>query len=170
MSIPTSPGPIIELGPGTGPVTEALVEQGIDPARLVLVEFDPDSAGCCRRAIRPRPWCRAMPTACGACWRACSREPAAAVVSGLPLFTKPLQHAAAASLRGVRPDVPGAPFVQFTYAAVSPIPKRLDRVRAEASERDLDEHAAGAGVGLSKGLTAGRRRRGIAEFRLIRST
>ena len=29
----------------------------------------------------------------------------------------------------------GAPFVQFTYHAVAPIPKRLDRVRAEASER-----------------------------------
>ena len=38
---PSVPGPIIELGPGTGPVTEAIVEQGIDPARLVLVEFDP---------------------------------------------------------------------------------------------------------------------------------
>src|ERR1700756_3453458 len=34
-------GPVIELGPGTGPVTEALVEQGVDPARLVLVEFNP---------------------------------------------------------------------------------------------------------------------------------
>ena len=35
------PGPVIELGPGTGPVTEALVEHGVDPARLVLVEFNP---------------------------------------------------------------------------------------------------------------------------------
>src|SRR6202140_893459 len=34
---PAITGPVIELGPGTGPVTEALVEQGIDPARLVLV-------------------------------------------------------------------------------------------------------------------------------------
>ena len=31
--------------------------------------------------------------------------------------------------------VPGAPFVQFTYATVGPIPKALDRVRSEASER-----------------------------------
>src|SRR5207344_3465054 len=38
---PSRPGPVIELGPGTGPVTEALVAQGIDPARLVLAEFDP---------------------------------------------------------------------------------------------------------------------------------
>src|SRR5215469_17890762 len=38
---PRVDGPIIELGPGTGPVTEALVAQGIDPARLILLEFDP---------------------------------------------------------------------------------------------------------------------------------
>src|SRR6266702_995973 len=38
---PELPGPVVELGPGTGPVTEALVEHGIDPARLILVEFNP---------------------------------------------------------------------------------------------------------------------------------
>src|ERR1700730_16064495 len=38
---PNSSGPVVELGPGTGPVTEALVEAGVDPARLVLVEFYP---------------------------------------------------------------------------------------------------------------------------------
>src|ERR1700730_13738410 len=37
---PTISGPVIELGPGTRPVTEALIEQGVDPARLVLVEFN----------------------------------------------------------------------------------------------------------------------------------
>jgi phosphatidylethanolamine/phosphatidyl-N-methylethanolamine N-methyltransferase len=31
--------------------------------------------------------------------------------------------------------LPGAPFVQFTYAVVPPIPNRLAGVTAEASER-----------------------------------
>src|ERR1700730_14124659 len=39
---PQANGPVVELGPGTGPVTEALVEHGVDPARLMLVEFNPD--------------------------------------------------------------------------------------------------------------------------------
>ena len=39
---PQIKGPIIELGPGTGPVTEALVARGVDAGRLVLVEFDDD--------------------------------------------------------------------------------------------------------------------------------
>ena len=35
------PGPVIELGPGTGVVTPALVEHGVVPERLALVEFNP---------------------------------------------------------------------------------------------------------------------------------
>src|SRR2546421_6648701 len=85
------PGPIIELGPGTGPVTEALVAQGIDPARLVLVEFDPTF---CRLLAQRYP---AATVIQGDAYGLrilldrLLREPAAAVVSGLPLFTKPLK-------------------------------------------------------------------------------
>src|ERR1700684_2345949 len=38
---PDCSGPVVELGPGTGPVTEALVRAGVAPSRLVLVEFNP---------------------------------------------------------------------------------------------------------------------------------
>src|SRR6202789_290084 len=37
---PDCSGPVVELGPGTGPVTEALVRAGVAPSRLVLVEFN----------------------------------------------------------------------------------------------------------------------------------
>ena len=33
-------GLVVELGPGTGPVTRALVEEGLNPNSLVLVEYD----------------------------------------------------------------------------------------------------------------------------------
>ena len=33
-------GPILELGPGTGPVTQALLARGVPPERLVLVEYE----------------------------------------------------------------------------------------------------------------------------------
>ena len=38
---PDTSGPVIELGSGTGAVTKALVARGVDPSRLVLVEFNP---------------------------------------------------------------------------------------------------------------------------------
>jgi phosphatidylethanolamine/phosphatidyl-N-methylethanolamine N-methyltransferase len=132
---PSIPGPIIELGPGTGPVTEALVAQGIDPARLILVEFDPTF---CRLLQERYPTAKVVQGDAYSLRRLLHqlvREPAAAVVSGLPLFTKPLQMRLRLLYEAFALMMPGAPFVQFTYAAYSPIPKALDRVKAEASER-----------------------------------
>ncbi len=132
---PAIAGPIIELGPGTGPVTEALVAQGVDPARLVLVEFNPTFC----RLLRGRYG--AATVVQGDAYglhRLVSQvlcEPAAAVVSGLPLFTKPMQMRLRLLYEAFGLMRPGAPFVQFTYHAVPPIPKALDRVKAEASER-----------------------------------
>jgi phosphatidylethanolamine/phosphatidyl-N-methylethanolamine N-methyltransferase len=132
---PQAAGPVIELGPGTGPVTEALVTQGVDPARLVLVEFNPTFC----RLLRSR-----YPTATVVQGDAyvlkrllgtLLREPAAAVVSGLPLFTKPLRTRVRLMHDAFGLMAPQAPFVQFTYALASPIPKALTGVSAEASER-----------------------------------
>jgi phosphatidylethanolamine/phosphatidyl-N-methylethanolamine N-methyltransferase len=132
---PSRPGPIVELGPGTGPVTEALVAQGIDPARLVLVEFDPTF---CRLLRKRYPAATVVQGDAYNLKRALGSlltEPAAAMVSGLPLFTKPLKTRLKLVYQAFALMLPGAPFVQFTYATVPPIPKALDRVRAEASER-----------------------------------
>jgi len=132
---PAVPGPVIELGPGTGPVTEALVAHGVDPARLVLVEFNPVF---CRMLRSRYPGATVVQ---GDAYRlrhllgSLLRDPAAAVVSGLPLFTKPLRtrlRLIADAFGLLRPQ---APFIQFTYAVVSPIPRTLPGVHAHASER-----------------------------------
>jgi len=131
---PDANGPVIELGPGTGPVTEALVAHGVDPARLVLVEFNPDFC----RLLRTR-----YPTATvvqGDAYRlrrlleTYVKEPAAAIVSGLPLVTKPVRTRLRLISDAMALLAPGAPFVQFTYAMVTPIPKALSGVKAQASE------------------------------------
>ena len=132
---PDSKGPVIELGPGTGPVTEALVAHGIDPARLILLEFDPTF---CRLLRRRYPAATVVEGDAYSLKRALGSHlaaPAAAVVSGLPLFTKPLKTRLKLVYEAFALMLPGAPFVQFTYATVPPIPKALDRVRSEASER-----------------------------------
>jgi phosphatidylethanolamine/phosphatidyl-N-methylethanolamine N-methyltransferase len=132
---PSRPGPIVELGPGTGPVTEALLAQGVAPSRLVLIEFDPTFC----RLLRTRfPGAMVVQGDAYSLHRLLNgslQQPAAGVVSGLPLFTKPLRMRLRLVFEAFALMSPGAPFVQFTYNAVPPIPKRLDRVTAEASER-----------------------------------
>jgi phosphatidylethanolamine/phosphatidyl-N-methylethanolamine N-methyltransferase len=130
---PDIEGPVIELGPGTGAVTEALVEQGIDPKRLLLVEFNP--VFC--RLLRSRyPEATVMQGDAYSLRRLLgSQEPAAAVVSGLPLITKPFKLRNRLISEAFDLMAPRAPFIQFTYAMVgSPIPERPPGVGAEASE------------------------------------
>jgi len=131
---PAASGPVIELGPGTGQVTEAMVERGVDPSRLVLVEFNPDFC----RLLRTR-YPRATVVQ-GDAYRlrrlldTYIRSPASAIVSGLPLVTKPVRTRLRLISDAMALLAPGAPFVQFTYAMVTPIPKALNGIKAEASE------------------------------------
>ena len=129
---PQIKGPIIQLGPGTGPVTEALVARGVDAGRLVLVEFDGDF---CRLLRRRYP---AATIVQGDAYHLARLlklpEPGGAIVSGLPLFTKPLSTRLRLLQEAFGLMAPGAPFVQFTYAAISPIPTSLKGIRAHGSE------------------------------------
>jgi phosphatidylethanolamine/phosphatidyl-N-methylethanolamine N-methyltransferase len=132
---PNSTGPVVELGPGTGPVTEALVEAGVDPSRLVLVEFNPSFCKILRSRYPGATLVQGDAYSMRRLLETLLISPAAAVVSGLPLITKPLKM----RLRLIRDAfdlmVPGAPFVQFTYSVAAPVPKRFGGFTAEASER-----------------------------------
>jgi phosphatidylethanolamine/phosphatidyl-N-methylethanolamine N-methyltransferase len=132
---PKSTGPVVELGPGTGPVTEALVEAGVAPSRLVLVEFNPTFCRILRKRYPDATLVQGDAYGLRRLLETLLLQPAAAVVSGLPLVTKPMRM----RLRLIRDAldlmVPGAPFVQFTYSVAAPLPKGLGGFSVEASER-----------------------------------
>jgi phosphatidylethanolamine/phosphatidyl-N-methylethanolamine N-methyltransferase len=132
---PHSNGPVVELGPGTGPVTAALVEAGVDPARLVLVEFNPAFCRILRARYPDATLVQGDAYSMRRLLETLLLQPAAAVVSGLPLVTKPVRM----RLRLIRDAfdlmLPGAPFVQFTYSVASPLPRRFGGFSVEASER-----------------------------------
>jgi phosphatidylethanolamine/phosphatidyl-N-methylethanolamine N-methyltransferase len=132
---PNAKGPVIELGPGTGPVTEALIAQGVDPSRLVLVEFDPDFCRMLHLRFPQATVVRGDAYALRHTLAGILQEPAAAMVSGLPLMTKPMKTRVRLIHDAFRLMHPNAPFVQFTYAVIPPIPKALSGVTAEGSER-----------------------------------
>jgi phosphatidylethanolamine/phosphatidyl-N-methylethanolamine N-methyltransferase len=130
------PGPVVELGPGTGPITEALVDHGVDPSRLVLVEFNP--VFC--RLLRSRyPQATVVQGDAYNLKRLLADilpNPAAAVVSGLPLLTKPVRTRVRLINDVFSLTRPDASFIQFTYSMTTPpIPKGLARVQTEASDR-----------------------------------
>ena len=116
-------------------MTEALVEAGVAPSRLVLVEFNPTFCRILRARYPEATLVQGDAYSLRRLLETLLLQPAAAVVSGLPLVTKPIKM----RLRLIRDAfdlmLPGAPFVQFTYSVASPLPQRLGGFSAEASER-----------------------------------
>src|ERR1700746_3427866 len=85
---PYASGPVVELGPGTGAITSALIEHGVDQKRLVLVEYNPSFCALLRDRY---PHAKRVQGDASArrdtLWNVLA-SPATAVVSGLPLVTK----------------------------------------------------------------------------------
>src|SRR5215469_7609815 len=130
-----SDGPVVELGPGTGAITSALIDRGVDPKRLVLLEYNP---GFCALLRDRYPQAKIVQGDAyrlrDTLWNVLA-APATAVVSGLPLVTKPMLTRLKLIRDAFAALAPGAPFVQFTYSVAPPIPRSLPGVSTEASER-----------------------------------
>jgi phosphatidylethanolamine/phosphatidyl-N-methylethanolamine N-methyltransferase len=114
-------GPVLELGPGTGVLTQAILERGIAPERLTLVEYDGEMAAHLAHRF-PRVHVvqgdafdleRTLGDRHG--------EQFSAIVSGLPLLNFPLalRHSYMAGL--IARLEPGAPVIQFSYGTQAPV-------------------------------------------------
>ncbi|UPJ49819.1 methyltransferase domain-containing protein [Bradyrhizobium sp. 200] len=128
-------GPVVELGPGTGAITNALIEHGVDQRRLVLVEYNPGFCALLRDRYPQAKVVQGDAYALRHSLKDVLDAPASAVVSGLPLVTKPMLTRLKLIRDAFTALAPGAPFVQFTYSVAPPIPKSLPGVSTEASER-----------------------------------
>ena len=130
-----SQGPVIELGPGTGAITNALIAHGIEQKRLVLVEYNPGFCALLRDRYPQATVVQGDAYALrDSLWDVLS-APASAVVSGLPLVTRPMLTRLKLIRDAFAAMAPGSPFVQFTYSVAPPIPRSLPGVSTEASER-----------------------------------
>jgi phosphatidylethanolamine/phosphatidyl-N-methylethanolamine N-methyltransferase len=129
------PGPVVELGPGTGPVTEAILARGVPPERLITVEYNP---GFCRLVRKRFPGVNVVQGdgyALADTLGELGQKPLAAIVSSLPLMTRPMPVRMRTLIGALKLLRPGAPFIQFTYAMTAPIPPRPARYSLAASPR-----------------------------------
>ena len=129
-------GPVVELGPGTGPVTRALLTRGVEPARLTLVEWD---RGFCDLLTARHPGVRIVQgDAYGIETTLEGRLEGApiAFVSSLPLLNEAPERRHALLDAAFRMLGPGGIFVQFTYGPKAPVvPAAVAGYAALASPR-----------------------------------
>ena len=127
------PGPILELGAGTGSLTQGLVRAGCPPERIIALEREPALAAMLRRELPALAVIEGDVTRIGE-YLAGSVERLAAVVSSLPIKWFPVEAQNAV----VRPCLdllgPGGRFLQLTNAFTSPL--AIDRLGIAGREVD----------------------------------
>lgn len=118
---PEKPGTVIEFGPGTGPVTRALLKRGFSPDRLVLIEMNADFR---RHLSATFPGVHVVD---GDAFRIrdlveeLGIGEVNSVVSSLPLLHWPRQERKQLLLDALSVMPKGNPFIQFTYGLKSSI-------------------------------------------------
>lgn len=124
--------PVIELGPGTGVFTRALLQAGVAPRQLALIEFLPEFASKLQQQF-PQTQVITMDAARLREAELFGRGEAGAVVSGLPLLSMPLRNVMAIIAGAFAHLRPSGALYQFTYVPRCPVPKRiLDRLGLKA--------------------------------------
>ena len=133
MTRELSEGPVLELGPGTGVFTRAILARGVEEASLTLVESEPSFAAKLGRHF-PRARIVDIDAAHLSDHGLFEGAPLAAVISGLPLLSMP-DPKVTAILSGAFAHLrPGGAFYQFTYAWMCPIRRHvLDGLGLEAT-------------------------------------
>jgi phospholipid N-methyltransferase len=131
--ISPSSAPVLELGPGTGVFTRALLERGVSESDLTLIEYGSDFA---RRLDRQFPSARVMWMDAAQLGRPNLFDGAffGAVISGLPLLSMPPKSIMAILAGAFAHMRPGASFYQFTYGPRCPVSRPLlDRLGLKAT-------------------------------------
>ena len=127
-------GPVLELGPGTGVFTEALIARGVPEASLTLIELNDTFA-----ELLARRFPKARIVRCNAARLDNGGIDAdarfGAVVSGLPLLSMPVPTVYRIIGGAMRRLEPGGHIYQFTYGLRCPVHGTvLDRLGLRAEK------------------------------------
>lgn len=116
------PGPVLELGAGTGSLTRGLIRAGCSPERIIAVESEPRLAAVLRRQFPGATVIEGDATRIGQ-YLAGRVERLSTVVSSLPIKWFPLKAQRAIVEPCLELLGPGGRFLQVTNAFASPLPR-----------------------------------------------
>jgi phosphatidylethanolamine/phosphatidyl-N-methylethanolamine N-methyltransferase len=124
-------GDILELGSGTGAISSSLLEAGIPPQRLILVEREPDLANYLRARFPQIRVLQGDATEIGSLLASLDVRRLSTVISSLPIVWFSLQDQADIIDPCLYLLGHGGQFLQMTNQPVSPIPMKKHRLHGE---------------------------------------
>jgi len=128
-------GLVVELGGGTGSVTQALLEAGLPPERLIVLERDPVFYAHLKKRFPLVKIVRGDATRLRALLAPLGIHRVTAVVSSLPLLSMPVHLRQKIVEESFAVLTERGTFIQYTYGAFSPLRRRKCGLKGEVAER-----------------------------------
>ena len=122
---------VVELGGGTGAISQGLIERGIPRDRLIVVELDGSLCGFLKERL---PGCLVVQGDATRLDEILARHPAGevgTVISGLPMVGMPPEFQRAIIEQAFKAVGPGRFVLQYSYSPVPPVPAAKLGIQAE---------------------------------------
>lgn len=120
-----TPGTVVELGPGTGRITEALLKAGVAPDQLVAIERNASFCALLRGRFPGVRILSGEAMALEPLLQLAGVGPVKTVVSSLPLLSMTRQERRTVLSQVAAVLVSGGTLVQYTYGPTAPVPPEL---------------------------------------------
>jgi phospholipid N-methyltransferase len=131
---------IVELGPGTGSFTRELLAQGVDPANLILVEFNTEFIKFLKGEFPALRIVEGAAQDLPQLLKTLGQASVKKIISGIPLRSMKPSDCRQIALSVAAVLEPGGLFVQFSYFKASPVPKEV------AAEAGLSGECVGSAM------------------------
>jgi phosphatidylethanolamine/phosphatidyl-N-methylethanolamine N-methyltransferase len=129
------PGLVLELGAGTGTITKACIEIGVDPRQIVVLEKAPSFCSLIRERFPDIRVIRGDARNLQRLLEVRGLGPFKAILSGLPLLSIPDAQRNEILAQAFEVLVQDGVFVQFTYGPLSPVPRVIARTLELVKDR-----------------------------------
>ncbi len=116
---------VVEFGPGTGVFTKALLQAGVAPENLILIEFSPDFVKFLRSEFPNVKVIEGSAADLPRHLAAIGLGKVTKIISGLPLRSMSESLRIAITEAVAESLAAGGSYVQFSYFRISPLPEKL---------------------------------------------
>lgn len=128
---------VVELGGGTGAISQGLLDIGIPPEALVTIELDPALHGYLKERLKGSHVIRGDATKLNAILRAHGIAEVGTVISGLPMVGMPFEFQRAVYEQGFEALGERGFMLQYSYSPISPVPAKRLGLIAELADFTL---------------------------------
>jgi phosphatidylethanolamine/phosphatidyl-N-methylethanolamine N-methyltransferase len=122
---------VVELGAGTGAISQALIASGLPPEAMMMIELDRSLFEYLRERFPAVRVVNGDATRLVDILRQQGIGEVGTVISGLPMVNMPLAFRRAIVEQGLAAVAPGGCMLQYSYSPISPVPAKKLGVEAK---------------------------------------